>query len=221
MMQYLDTVLCPVCKQAFIDEIYRLVNPIDTVSPTTSTTVSYTTGTLPFSVTLIKPVPNTFKTRWELNGSAIAFTDTFSLISGGMLRSGSNTLTVFVTDTTTLSRSYLPDAGYQFSSSWKINNSGTGIIEAGPASRGGKFAYKVFPIPASGSFTLEYDNQTSTRQLQCSLTDISGRVLRAQLINIQYGIGRIQQDISGLPAGIYFVQLQGADISLSTRVSIE
>ncbi len=124
-MRYLGVPFCAVCKEAFINKIYSLVTPIYEYLPASSMlTVSATTN---FSATLTLPIPNTLTTEWKLNGTSLgAGTSTGGgtgvniNITPGQLNVGANTLTLFVTDGTTLSRSYLPGTGYVFSQSWTL-----------------------------------------------------------------------------------------------------
>jgi hypothetical protein len=118
-MQYLGVPFCSVCNEAFVSKIYSLVTPIYDYAPVSSTvTVSASTA---FSATLTQPIPNTLKTDWKLNGTSIATNVSTVNITPAQLTAGLNTLTLYVTDETTLSRSYLPNTGYVFSQTWTIS----------------------------------------------------------------------------------------------------
>jgi len=125
-MQFLGVPFCRVCQESFVNKIYSLVTPIFNYLPAASMlTVSATTN---FSATLTLPMPNTLTTEWKLNGTSLgAGTLTGGgagvniNITPGQLNAGANTLTLFVTDGTTLSRSYLPGTGYVFSRTWTIS----------------------------------------------------------------------------------------------------
>ncbi len=119
-MQFLGVPFCSVCKEAFVNKIYALVTPIYDYSPVSSTVA--VNASTPFSATLTLPIPNTLKTEWKLNGTSIATNTSTVNITPAQLNNGSNTLTLYVTDETTLSRSYLPNAGYIFSQTWTISN---------------------------------------------------------------------------------------------------
>jgi hypothetical protein len=65
----------------------------------------------------------------------------------------------------------------------------------------------LYPNPATGQSTLEYSGaRNETARLQ--LTDLSGRRLRQQDWAIHPGANTIAIDWTGLPSGLYFVQLQ-------------
>jgi IgA Peptidase M64/Secretion system C-terminal sorting domain len=117
-MQFLNVPFCAVCKEAFVNKIYSIVTPIYNYLPSsTSPTITTTTN---FSANLTLPIPNTLQTEWKLNGTSIATGVDNVNIDPVTLSVGNNTLTLFVTDNTTLSRSYLPAAGYVFSQTWTI-----------------------------------------------------------------------------------------------------
>jgi IgA Peptidase M64/Secretion system C-terminal sorting domain len=117
-MQLLNKPFCAVCKEAFVTKIYSLVTPIYSFLPATSSlTINATTN---FSAILTLPIPNTLTTEWKLNGvSLVTGVDNVN-IDFSTLRTGNSTLTLFVTDGTLLSRSYLPASGYIFMQTWTI-----------------------------------------------------------------------------------------------------
>jgi IgA Peptidase M64/Secretion system C-terminal sorting domain len=117
-MQFLDVPFCAVCKEAFVNRIYNIVTPIYSYLPS-STTPTLTTTTN-FSANLTLPIPNTLQTEWKLNGASIATGVNNVNINPAALPVGNSTLTLFVTDNTPLSRSYLPATGYVFSQTWTI-----------------------------------------------------------------------------------------------------
>lgn len=118
-MQFLGSPFCSVCTEAIVSKIYQLVTPIYNFSPLTSTLTVGTTTT--FSATLTQPIPNTLKSEWKLNNVSIANNVSSVNITPAQLTAGSNTLTLYVTDETTLSRAYLPNTGYVFSQTWNIS----------------------------------------------------------------------------------------------------
>jgi hypothetical protein len=117
-MRVLDVPFCAVCKEAFVNTIYNIVTPIYSYLPSSTTpTISTTTN---FSANLTLPIPNTLQTEWKLNGASIATSVDNVNINPATLPVGNSTLTLFVTDNTPLSRSYLPATGYVFSQTWTI-----------------------------------------------------------------------------------------------------
>jgi hypothetical protein len=117
-MNKLNVPFCAVCKEAFINKIYAITTPIYSYLPaSTNQTINTMTN---FSTNLTLPIPNTLSTEWKLNGATIATGMDNVDINPANLPMGSNTLTIFVTDQTPLSRSYLPASGYVFSQTWNI-----------------------------------------------------------------------------------------------------
>jgi IgA Peptidase M64/Secretion system C-terminal sorting domain len=117
-MQFLDVPFCAVCKEAFVNKIYSIVTPIYSYLPSSTTpTVNATTN---FSANLTLPIPNTLSTDWILNGTSIATGVDNVNIDPAILPAGNSTLTLFVTDNTLLSRTFLPAKGYVFSQTWTI-----------------------------------------------------------------------------------------------------
>ncbi len=118
-MRFLGVPFCSVCQEAFINKIYSLVTPIYSYLPASSSVTVNASTT--FSATLTQPIPNTLTTVWKLNAATIATGVSTVNITPAQLNQGNNTLTLFVTDGTTLSRSYLPGTGYVFSQTWTIS----------------------------------------------------------------------------------------------------
>ena len=219
-MQYLDTQFCSVCQGAFIDKIYSIVTPIDEIKPDTITTISYSSP-LFFTTSLIKPIPNTLLIKWVLNGLNLPLADTFANINGSMLSTGMNELKLIVTDTTGLSRSYWPKAGYQFTKTWKINKTGTGIINVSAAQDAGKFFYKIFPNPAFNQVQFEYENFNEKCKAMYRIVDLSGRVVKSEYVLIENGKNQLYISLEGINEGVYFFTLNGESISVGTQLMVE
>lgn len=220
LMEHLDSNFCPVCQQTLIDKIYSLATPIDSTFPDTSVSVPYLGSSLSFAVKLVRPEPSTLKLAWELNGIALPFKDTFATISGSSLVSGTNEIKVFVTDTTTLSRSFWPVSGYQFSASWRISHSGTGIIDVDKGSSSGLFSYKFFPQPADDQLNIAYTNKTGQDMLSYGITDLSGSLMLWGRSALSNGSGAIQIDVSALPEGNYIVRLENGSVRIAEKITV-
>ena len=120
-MRFLNREFCAVCAETLIDRVYALVDPIDSYLPT-SNNLNFTGTALDFSLNLVLPNPNTLKIEWLLNGVSFANDVSSISLNAGDLPSVDNALIVNITDTTLLSKSYLPASGYVFSLNWTINN---------------------------------------------------------------------------------------------------
>lgn len=207
---------CPVCQDGYITAIYKVVTPIDSTTPDTTTTLTYSGSPLTFKLKLVRPNPNTLKIQWRLNGLLLSAKDTIVQITAAQLQSGQNKLTAFVTDTTMLSRSYWPGKGFQFSASWKINKSGTGIniLNSSEASR---FIYNVFPNPTTDKLFFGYENLTPDSEVRYSIFTIDGRVLLSGTLELKQGKQQTSLNVSSLQTGIYNCVFQGEHIQVSSR----
>lgn len=120
-MRSLGASFCAVCTQRIIDVIYSLASPIDSYTPTALTQTS-TGMPMNFDLDVIYPVPNTLTIEWLLNGNVFATNTESVSVNPSDLNAGTNTLVASVVDETSMSRSYLPDSGYEFTVTWTINS---------------------------------------------------------------------------------------------------
>lgn len=120
-MRFLNREFCAVCREAFIDKIYSLVTPIEMFMPATNN-VMFTGTPIDFELSLVYPVPNTLSIVWKLDGNPIANDVTTLQLTTAELPVGNHSLVACVTDETTLSKSYLPAAGYVFTQTWTIES---------------------------------------------------------------------------------------------------
>jgi hypothetical protein len=121
-MRFLGVPFCSVCTERIIDKIYTLVTPIDAFTPVNLTQTN-TGAPLNFDLNLVYPNPNTLTIEWILNGTQKAMNTESLELNTSDLMLGSNSLVAKITDKTTLSRSFLPNSGYEFTVTWTINNS--------------------------------------------------------------------------------------------------
>ncbi len=218
-MENVNYNFCSVCQEAIINSIYDVVSPIDNALPDTTVALNYTSTPLQFTINLVKPDPYTLKVRWKLNGSFLPGTDTTIQITGAQLTAGANVLQAFVTDTTLLSRSYWPSAGYQFSAGWDINKTATGIAEINNNANNNRFFYKLYPIPANDRVTFEYDNKTRDNSTTYNIIDISGRLVKSGQLDIVNGKQKTSIDIADLASGSYLFHLKSSNINVETKLT--
>ena len=201
-MQFLGVPFCSVCTEAFVNTIYNQVTPIYSFLPAISASpISVTTN---FSANLTLPIPNTLTTEWKLNGNSIATSVDNVNINPTILPDGNSILTLFVTDKTTLSRSYLPASGYVFSQTWTLTKVKTSPIQT--VGKSDKFYYQIAPNPARENIVVSGNTDYKT-DLQIELFNEVGKmVYRSNLKEIN---GAYQQTIplSNLSNGVYIVAL--------------
>ena len=122
-MRFINSPYCAVCKEAFINEIYNLVSPISTTSPSEgSVTVS---NSQTFSLNLILPNPNTLNIEWTLNGNPIGNNNSIT-ISASQLNNGGNELQARVVDNTPMSRTHMDGNPLEFFATWNLTSGSTG-----------------------------------------------------------------------------------------------
>ncbi len=200
-MQYLGVPFCSVCTEAFINTIYALVTPIYSSRPTSAlVTVNAPTT---FSATLTRPEPNTLVSEWKLNGATIAANTDSVIVTPDQLNTGNNTLTMYVTDQTGLSRTYLPNAGYVFSQSWDITST---LSPVQNVDKTDKFYYQMSPNPTSDVLTIR-GNADYALQIAVEVYNETGaRVYQQQIAIADAYEHRI--DMTPLASGIYTVVLR-------------
>jgi hypothetical protein len=200
-MQFLGKPFCAVCQEALVDKIYSIVTPIYSFLPA-SDSVKMDVATQ-FSVNLTLPIPNTLKSEWKLNGAAFAGNiDSVKLLTTSLIN-GENKLTVFVTDTTMLSRKFLPKSGYVFSKTWVITKKATSTktIE-----KSDKFYYQISPNPAREALNVRGNSDYNT-DIKVELFNAMGaKMYDSTLKNV---VNEFQHTIpiAALPSGAYFVIL--------------
>lgn len=122
-MQYLGYPFCSVCKERIVDRIHGLVNVVDNIVPATNSFTLSNTNPVDFSVTTVKTIPSTIQVNWYLNGSITPFATNQEAVSipFSNLNNGNNTVVAQAIDNNTLSKSYLPAAGYINTITWTVN----------------------------------------------------------------------------------------------------
>ncbi len=179
--------------------------------------MNYPNDPLLFKLSVVKPEPYTLKVKWVLNGNTIPGNDTTILLTGAQLSNGANVLKAFVTDTTSLSRSYWPDAGYQFSATWNINKSSTGIFEVNNQQDNSKFFYKLYPSPATDHISLDYNNKTNDNKADYTILDMAGRVVQSGSLQLSGGRSVAQVNLSNIASGNYLLSVKSNNINVEAK----
>lgn len=205
-MRSLGSPFCAVCKQQIIDVIYSLVSPIDSFFPLAQDQV-YSGDTLEFDLQLVYPQPNTLTVSWELNGVEIAAGNDSLLLTDSLLVSGMNTLRAVVTDSTELSRTYLPAAGYRFSQLWMIDNTVVGVesFTNGLAGETAMFG-ALYPNPPTGNSLFADYRLEASETVECRIIDALGRPVSREEYRLAAGRGRLEIPLAGLEPGAYYCE---------------
>lgn len=75
----------------------------------------------------------------------------------------------------------------------------------------------VYPNPGTGYYSLSTISNTN-ETLQVDVMDISGRVVQAAAWNVTQGANTMQLDLTTLPAGTYFVRVNGSEGASTMKV---
>jgi hypothetical protein len=201
-MRYLNSPFCPVCKEAIIEKIHSLTNPVDAYSPANTNTVSVATSAQWFKTKLVKPNPNTLKRSWTLNAAPVANNIDSVLISSGMVNTGNNTLIFSVMDTTGLSKSTTHPSLHSYSVVWSVSKTTVGLEEIKP-----QLEFSVYPNPATDALNLSYTLFEESK-MEISIYDVSGKPVRdLGRSGGQAGEYRKEIALGDLASGIYFLKM--------------
>jgi hypothetical protein len=200
-MQFLNVPFCAVCRESFVERIYSIVTPINSFLPTRDTIKM--DSTRQFSVNLTLPTPNTLKTEWKLNNNTIANNIDSVKIQPSALINGDNKLTIFVTDTTTLSRQYLPKSGYVFSKTWTLNKTSTAIHTS---EKSDKFYFQIAPNPVQDVVQIKGNSDYNT-DIRIEMYNEMGEKVYHYLLKNANNAFEHSFPIAQLPNGIYVVVL--------------
>ena len=208
-MRQLGVPFCNVCKEQTIDRFYKLVSPIDDFTPA-GVFQNYAGGTIEFSLDLVYPNPNTLKIEWDLDGTIVG--TNVSSLSLNTFPPDESTLTVTVTDTTSLSQKYA--TGYVFSESWEITNTTVALVEADS-----RLFYKVYPNPTSDILYVAFDGDFPAKETVIQLVNPSGKVVFSEK-KLLAQKSRLAFSIEDLPKGSYFLKIKRGHVKQSVPVMI-
>lgn len=71
--------------------------------------------------------------------------------------------------------------------------------------------YSIYPNPNRGSFTIEISSDKTHTDAQLYITDMTGKVISSQKINLAIGTTQIVMENTDIQMGTYLVTLRGAD----------
>lgn len=204
-MEFLGLPFCNVCKEAVIEKIHDLTNPIVRYAPTIPS-INNSERFITFRLNeLMKPVPNTLKITWNLDGAAVAKQVDSVRIDQNLLSNGAHQLTVSVLDTTSQSRSNSHAGAHLSTVQWTINKMTTAV---NTISKNNKINYTFFPNPAGEMLNISIQLEKKS-ELSITLLSSDGK----QLQNItnktaQIGAYKTAVPIAHLPSGTYALLLE-------------
>lgn len=202
-MQYLGVAYCSVCKETIVEKIHSLADPLVSYKPFTFT-VNSPDQLINFKLTeLIKPIPNTLKIKWELDGIGIKNNVDSVKIDQNLLSKGIHDLTVTVTDTTSLIRVDNHATLHYSLVSWKINKTFTDVRLIGSDNR---ISYSVFPNPASDFLNIMVETKKRA-ELSIQLVSTDGHII-SKINNKTWVDGKYSKTVSimNLAVGTYILK---------------
>lgn len=78
--------------------------------------------------------------------------------------------------------------------------------------------FQIFPNPIQEIVNLEF-NSEKDGQLQVTFTDMAGRTVLVESLEVKTGLNKIELDVNGLPSGVYVANIVGAGISESVKLT--
>jgi len=177
-MQYLGSPYCDVCKEAIIEKIHSLVNPIVSYTPTSSS-INSPNQFIDFKLTeLMKPIPNTLNIVWKLDGVTVLNNIDSVQIDQNPLTNGTHTLVATVVDTATMLRVDNHSTIHFSAISWTINKTTTGIQLT---SADNQITCSVFPNPSSNILNVSVEFEKKSK-VSIQIVSLEGKIIE-QIIN--------------------------------------
>jgi hypothetical protein len=173
-MRYLHVPFCSVCSETLIETIHNLVNPVYSYYPSNSLAITAGTAMLDFNLDLVRPLPNTLKTDWAMDGHMTGVNTANFQIDPDTLLLGGHQLVATVIDTTVLTRSDDHWVSHIYNVTWDINKFMTGInID----SRKTSTDIQVYPNPFTDKLKIAYHLDADSK-VAVEIIDASGKLIK-------------------------------------------
>jgi hypothetical protein len=204
-MRYNGVPFCPYCNELIIEKIHTITNAINSYTPT-STTLTVTSKIIPFAITTLKPIPNTLKITWMLDGREYAKNvETLSLDST-TLAMGIHTLVATVIDTATAVKSASHATIHLYSLQWTINKLVTNILVN---TKQFKTIVSTYPNPFIDNLTISYTLEKASN-VRVDLIAINGNLIQTLVKqkNVPAGEYKTKANFTAknLPANCYLIR---------------
>lgn len=215
-MRILNKDFCRVCQEAFIEQIHTKTDPIYSYVPSSST-LETALNNLNFSLTTLKPIPNTLKIAWTLDSKVVASNLENYMLPANSMNEGAHTLMATVIDTTGSVKIPSHFTTHLYTVEWTIQKS-TGIVEVVSNQYVSQVA--VFPNPFNDELQVMLQFQKPT-QLTIDLLDAGGSLITT-LYNQPCDAGEYIKPLSvsslHLPDGIYLLRFTADGTTFSKPV---
>ncbi len=218
IMQFLDNPFCAVCRQAIVETIHELLPPMEDYAPQ-DLEVTALDESLPFSLQLIEPSPNTLDITWELNGTPLTTKTATVSIDPAALEIGTNSLQVLVHDDSDFLRIDNHSSLHFQAVSWQITKDAvTNVLTHGGDAQ--QVKVDVFPNPTAARIQLQIETSKPSA-FTMELFDASGKRVRRQKLRDQKRSNvRFEMDLTDLPKGTYLFKLWLDKTSINRKIVV-
>jgi len=170
-MQFLGAPFCSVCIETIIERIHSGTRALEAFSPTNLSQANPSQD-IPFSLTLLKPTPNTLKVTWKRDGVTFGGNTEQETVPLALLTGGNHTIRAEVIDTTTSSHAVSPHRiTHRYVVQWDIENTVTGTqLTASTA----EYKVETFPNPVADVLNLGY-TLSKASEVRLTVVDAAGR----------------------------------------------
>jgi hypothetical protein len=199
-MQYLGRYFCSVCIQAITERVHTLVTPVESYYPVDNY-VTETFYPLKFKLSLIAPLPNTLRRNWLLNNLLFKQNIDSVLIYESSLLAGTNTLKVYIEDTTQLLRVDNHSNIHISLVTWSIDKNITDINEI--TSSSSEIIIDLYPNPASEFINIKLQGITKGK-VKFEMYDMQGK--RIKVSTLQSDIVNYV-NLNNLDQGTYLIKI--------------
>lgn len=206
-MRRLGPGFCAVCTEGTIERIHSLISVIESYEPNNSDVIDMSSS-IPFTIDVVEPSPNTLNIEWNLNGSVYGVDSTSILLKQDDLLTGKNQLQVTVVDTTALVKIDNFESIHLSSILWTIDALSTSVTEVLTS----KLRIKIFPNPIDEILNFSLTNEVK-EDYQLSILNAQGQLVMMKNYNSTDQYNHIR--IGHLESGIYF-----ANFSFESGISI-
>lgn len=214
-MRFLGPPFCPVCQEGIIEKIHSLISPLDGFSPE-NTDLNEDDLPVLFELTLIKPLPNTLKNTWDLNGDLLSNTADTLVLDLADLAEGTNYLTAYIQDTSELLRVNAHDQIHLYSVLWTIENEVLGRDRI--KGELNVIDISIYPNPTSGILNVHLDKVPDRSvNVRMDVIDAFGKIARSS--NFENN-DRMELDLHDLASGSYFVKIYFGNVHLATKAVV-
>jgi len=215
-MRFLNVPFCNVCREAFVERVHDLVNPVAAYSPLESS-VSVESGDLEFSVSTIDPVPNTLRIIWSKNDTVVSRNTKVISVAPSTVRS-SAIVKAELSDTTSLSKSAAHSSSHVRVITWTLQK-GDVITSVEPHESNYKLS--VSPNPAGENLHVSY-YLSDAGPVRLELRDLTGRrmksILHEKQPSGQYDLDLTASELNMSATGVYLLTLSVNGTTITERI---